>query len=130
MDEIDQIRQKRMELLKKKVEALDYPAAPILVTDATFDSLVSQYPLILVDCWAQWCGPCRMLSPIMDELAAELQGKVVFAKLNVDENKSTASRFAISSIPAMLVFKNGTLVEQIVGAVPKQNIMGKLQPFM
>jgi len=130
MDEIDQIRQKRMELLKKKLEALDYPAAPILVTDATFDSLVSQYPLILVDCWAQWCGPCRMLSPIMDELAAELQGKVVFAKLNVDENKSTASRFAISSIPAMLVFKNGTLVEQIVGAVPKQNIMGKLQPFM
>ncbi len=130
MDEIEQIRQKRMELLMKKVEARDYPANPLQATDATFDNLVSQYPLLVVDCWAQWCGPCRTLSPVIDELASELQGKVVFAKLNVDENRMVSSRFAISSIPAMLVFKNGTLVEQIVGAVPKQNIMGKLQPFM
>jgi thioredoxin 1 len=130
MDEIDQIRQKKMELLMKKVEACNFPASPVTATDSTFDSFVSQYPLLLVDCWAQWCGPCRTLSPIIDELAAELQGKVVFAKLNVDENRIVPSRYSVSSIPAMLVFKNGMLVDKIVGAVPKQNIMGKLQSFM
>ena len=130
MDEIEQIRQKRMESLKKKLEARDYPATPIAVTDATFDDTVSQYPLLLVDCWAEWCGPCRMLSPVIDELAAELQGQVVFGKLNVDHNRMVASRFSISSIPAMLIFKEGKMVDQIIGAVPRQNIMRKLQPLM
>ncbi|WP_406660709.1 thioredoxin [Methanolobus sp. ZRKC3] len=130
MDEIEQIRQKRTESLKKKLETHNYPASPVTVTNATFDSLVSQYPLFLIDCWAEWCGPCRMLSPVIDELATELQGKVVFGKLNVDHNRMISSRFAISSIPAMLIFKDGKLVDQITGAVPRQNIMGKLQPLM
>ncbi|WP_406655506.1 thioredoxin [Methanolobus sp. ZRKC2] len=130
MDELESIRQRKMEELQKTLQERQYPAAPIILTDADLDQSVSRYPLIVVDCWAQWCGPCRMLSPVIDELAAELQGKVVFGKLNVDENKMTAAKFGISSIPAMLVFKEGMLVDRIIGAVPKQRIIEKLQPFM
>ena len=130
MDELESIRQRKMEELQKTLQELQFPAAPIILTDADLDQSVSNYPLIVVDCWAQWCGPCRMLSPVIDELASELQGKVVFGKLNVDENKMTAVKFGITSIPAMLVFKDGKLVDQVIGAVPKQRIIERLQPFM
>ncbi|WP_292461868.1 thioredoxin [Methanolobus sp.] len=130
MDEIDEIRQRKMEDLKKELEKREHPGNPVEVTDAAFDEFTSKYNLTVVDCWAQWCGPCRMISPIIDELASELQGKVVFGKLNVDANKSTAGKYAITSIPALLVFKNGKLVDRIIGAVPKQRIVQRLQPLM
>jgi thioredoxin 1 len=130
MDEIDDIRQKKMEGLKKELEKREHPGSPVEITDAVFDEFIAKYNLTVVDCWAQWCGPCRMISSIIDEMAAELQGKVVFGKLNVDHNKSTAGKFAITSIPALLVFKNGKLVDRIIGAVPKQRIVQRLQPLM
>ena len=81
---------------------------PIVVTDATFQSEVIQSPLpVFLDCWAPWCGPCRMLAPIVDQLAAELAGRVKVAKLNVDENPQTAAKYGLQSIPTMLIFKNG-----------------------
>ncbi|WP_321430307.1 thioredoxin [uncultured Methanolobus sp.] len=130
MDDIESIRQKRMQQLQESLEKKDYPSNPVTINDASFNEFVSKYPLVLVDCWAPWCGPCRMLSPVLDELAVEMQGKVVFGKLNVDEEKMTAVKFGITSIPAMLIFKNGEFVDKVIGAVPKQNIIQKLQPYI
>ena len=130
MDELESIKQKRMQELKQSLEQKQYPSSPVTITDASFDEFVSKYSLVLVDCWAPWCGPCRMLSPVLDEMATEMQGKVVFGKLNVDEEKMTAVNFGIASIPAMLIFKEGKFVDKLIGAVPKQNIVQKLQPYM
>ncbi len=98
------------------------------VTDGSFASLLSgagDRP-VLIDCWAAWCGPCRMISPTIDQLAAESGGRYVVGKLNVDENQQTAARFNVSSIPALLLFKNGRLAGQMVGVQPKQAIAAKL----
>jgi thioredoxin 2 len=99
---------------------------PIIVSDATFGEVLKATTPVLLDCWAPWCGPCRMLTPTIDALAAESGGKYVVGKLNVDENPSTASRFNISSIPTMLIFHQGQLVERLVGLQPKAAIAGKL----
>src|SRR5690349_19494393 len=95
-------------------------SGPLVVTDATFVAEVERSPLpVLVDAWAPWCGPCRMVGPIVDELATELNGKVRVAKLNVDDNPATAARFDVRSIPTLLVMVNGREVDRIVGALPK-----------
>jgi len=98
------------------------------VTDANFDQdvLKSDKP-VLVDFWATWCGPCRMVAPILDQLATEYQGKVKITKLDVDANIKTGSRFNVRSIPTMLFFKGGKVVDQIIGAVPRTHIEAKLQ---
>jgi thioredoxin 2 len=104
--------------------------APVIVTDATFAAEVERSPLpVLVDAWAAWCGPCRTIAPAIDELAAELAGKVLVAKLNVDENPATASRFDIRSIPTLLVIARGREVDRLVGAQPKQAIRARLERF-
>ena len=103
---------------------------PLTVTDATFSAEVERSPLpVLVDMWAPWCGPCRMIAPTLDELATEMAGRVRFAKLNVDENPTTASRFNVRSIPALLVFVGGREVDRIVGVQPKSEIAGRLRRF-
>jgi len=100
---------------------------PLTVTDQTFSQeIVNSQGVVLLDCWAQWCGPCRMVGPIMEQLAAESQGRYRIAKLNVDENPRTASQFQIQSIPTMLIFKNGKLVDRIIGAQPKPAIASRL----
>ena len=104
-------------------------AKPITVTDETFASevLAARGVPVLVDYWAEWCGPCRMVAPVLDELAAESQGRYRIAKLNVDENPRTAAQYDIRSIPTMLVFKDGAVVDRIVGAQPKQAIAARLR---
>ena len=100
---------------------------PITVTDATFAQEVERAPLpVVVDLWAAWCGPCRMVAPVIDELAREMAGRVRFAKLNVDENPATASRFAVRSIPTLLVMRGGHEVDRIVGALPKAELARRL----
>jgi thioredoxin 2 len=100
---------------------------PLVVTDATFAAEVERSPVpVLVDAWAAWCGPCRMLAPVVDELAAELAGQVRVAKLDVDRNPATASRFDIRSIPTLLVIAGGREVDRIVGVQPKQAIRARL----
>lgn len=101
---------------------------PRVVTDATFarEVLHTGARPVLLDCWAEWCGPCRTLAPVLDQLAAESKGKYIIAKLNVDENPQTAAQFGIRSIPTMLIFKNGTLVDRLVGVQPRQTIAARL----
>jgi len=102
---------------------------PVVISDQTFerDVLRATGVPLLLDCWAPWCGPCRRIAPIMDELAAESQGRYRIAKLNVDENPLTASRFQIASIPTMLIFKDGKLIDRLVGLQSKQVIAERLR---
>src|SRR5205809_557101 len=102
---------------------------PQVVTDATFaQDVINASPSlpVLVDAWAEWCGPCRMIAPMLDQLAAESGGRYKITKLNVDENPRTSAQFSIRSIPTLLIFKNGRLVDQIVGVQPKQAIATRL----
>jgi len=104
---------------------------PLVVTDGTFASEVERSPVpVLVDFWAAWCGPCRVVAPILDQLASELSGRIRIAKLDVDANQMTASRFRVQSIPTMIVFQNGREADRIVGAQSREAILQRLKGFM
>lgn len=98
----------------------------VIVTDDNFSDITAKYPLMVVDCWAPWCSPCRMIAPIIEELAEEYRGKVAFGKLNVDENENLPRRFNIMGIPTLLFIKDGEFVDNIVGVVPKGHIVSKM----
>ena len=100
----------------------------IQINDNDFDQqVIKGKGLILVDFWAEWCGPCRMVAPILEELAVEFEGQITVTKLNVDDNQGTAARFGIRSIPTILFFKDGSQVDQVIGAVPKSAFKSKVQ---
>ncbi len=101
-------------------------AEPFHLTDKNFDETINNNKLVFVDFWASWCGPCRALAPTITELAKEYQGKVLIAKLDVDENPDSAGRFQVFSIPTMVVFKEGKEVERLVGLCPKNRITDAL----
>ncbi|MBN1454718.1 MAG: thioredoxin [Methanomicrobia archaeon] len=103
---------------------------PVEITDRTFVAFVKQHPMVVVDCWAPWCGPCRMVAPILEQLAKEYAGKVVFGKLNVDENPRIATEYAIMAIPTLFIFKNGEPVDVIQGAMPKPHFEAKLKEWL
>ncbi|HEX2961435.1 MAG TPA: thioredoxin [Ignavibacteriales bacterium] len=103
----------------------------VVGTDKNFDNEVLSAPTpVLVDFWAPWCGPCRMIAPVVDELAGELQGKLKVVKVNTDENYGVASRYGIMSIPTLGIFRNGRMVDSVIGAVPKQHLVKKLNPYL
>jgi thioredoxin len=132
-DEIESINKKKLdEMMQKQGELRSSEASgePIVLTDATFASEIQKHPLVVVDFWAAWCGPCRMVAPIVEQLAHEYAGKVTFGKLNVDENPAVSQSFGIQSIPTMIVFKNGLAVDGLVGALPKPQIEKKFKPYL
>jgi thioredoxin 1 len=135
MDNLEMIKKKKLEQLKKqymnggKTMEKKWPDTPIQLIDADIDETIRKFPIIVIDCWAPWCGPCRMIGPVIEELAKDMQGKIVFGKLNVDENQQTSMKYGIMSIPTMLVFKNGQLVDRFVGAMPKEMLLQKLKPY-
>jgi thioredoxin 1 len=102
----------------------------IHITDSTFEQILKNEELVLVDFWAPWCGPCRFIAPILDQLAEEMNGKVTIAKLNVDENPQTAAKFAIRSIPTLKLFKNGTEVETRVGVQPLEELKNLVNKYL
>lgn len=124
-DELERIKQKKLRELLRANDASSNPSqafhrTPIVVTDATFQQTIQQHTLVVVDCWAIWCAPCRMIAPVIESLAQDYAGKIVFAKLDVDQNSQTSHHYQIQSIPTLLVFKHGRLVDRLVGALPRQ----------
>ncbi|MCL4474365.1 MAG: thioredoxin [Actinobacteria bacterium] len=98
------------------------------LTDANFESEVLQSDLpVLVDFWAEWCAPCRMVTPVIEELAIEMAGRIKVAKLNVDQNRETATKYDIMSIPTVILFEGGTVGKQVVGALPKESLLRELE---
>ncbi len=101
-----------------------------IATNTSFDEFLASEKLVIVDFWATWCGPCRMLSPLLDEVEEEMADKIEVVKVNVDDADEVAMRYRIMSIPTLLFFKNGELVDRLVGAVPKQEIEDKLKSLL
>jgi len=131
MDELEHIRMRKMrDLMEKGNFPENVSDSPTILDDSMFDEFVKKNPVALVDCWAEWCGPCRMIGPVIEELAKEFAGRVAFGKLNVDQNPATAARFRIMSIPTLIIMKNGTVVDTIVGTVPRDHIVSKLQLYL
>ena len=128
MDELEEIRAKRMRELMDQMSTTNIDK-PIVVSDRNFDQTVKNYPLVVVDCWAAWCAPCRAIAPVIEQLARAYSGKVVFGKLNVDENPETQQRFGIQAIPTLLVMKKGQEVDRIVGALPKSQLESKIDTY-
>lgn len=135
-DELEHLKKKKLETLKKqymtegKNMEIEMPDTPLELNDAEIANTISKYKTVVVDCWAPWCGPCRMIHPIINELAKEMKGKIVFGKLNVDENQQTSAQYGIMSIPTLLIFKDGKQVDKIVGAVPKSMLKTKLEAYL
>lgn len=115
---------------KKKKRLVDNPDYPVLLTTSNFEEAIGKYPLIVIDCWAEWCAPCLMVHPIIENLAKKYKGEIVFAKLNIDQNREIAERFGIMSIPTLLVFKNGQNAESIIGAMPQEALEEKIRVYL
>lgn len=132
-DELERIRARKYEALMKSNERRDAVrmiSEPILVSDMSLDTILTEHQFLVLDCWAIWCGPCSMMAPIIDDLARTYKGKIVFGKLNVDKNPKTAIRFNVMSIPTLLLFKGGKLVDRIIGAVPRNDIEAILGKYI
>lgn len=124
-DELSRLREKRkQELEERLMQGSQGKVAHI--DESTFAQYISGNKYVVVDFWAEWCGPCQRVAPVMDELAAEFAGKVAFAKCNTDENQRLAMQFSIDAIPAMMLFSGGTLVDRIIGAYPRDAIREKI----
>jgi thioredoxin 1 len=133
MDALEQIRRRKISEMMSGSGDSKQPQTkrgPVVVTDTNFDSTVSANRIVVVDCWAEWCYPCRMMAPIVDELANEYSSVATFSKLNVDENPSTAMRYDIQSIPTLLIIKSGVEVDRIIGAQPKAQIEAILKKHL
>jgi thioredoxin len=129
--ELERIRAGKMrELAAKMKEEKPVGNVPIAIDDEHFDETVKKHSLMLIDCWADWCGPCRLLAPTIDELARDYAGRVTVGKLNVDDNPLTAERFSVMSIPTLLIMKSGVEVDRVVGCVPKELIEERLKKHL
>jgi thioredoxin 1 len=129
-DELKRIRERKLRELMKGKEEKSLGGQVIHITDSNFKEIVNKNPLVLVDFFADWCMPCRMMAPVVEELAKEYAGKVLVGKINVDENPSTADRFQVYSIPTLIILKAGEEVDRIVGFVPKGQVEARLKKHL
>jgi thioredoxin 1 len=131
-DELAEIRRRKLETLMADTHITEVRklSGVTEVKDSTFEEFIKSAPIVIIDCWAPWCGPCRMISPIIEQLAAEFEGKIRFGKMNTDENENTPMKFNITAIPTMLVFKNGVQADRIVGAGNKDFIRQKFSKYL
>jgi len=129
-EDIEKIKEKMVDNMMNEGKSKQYPEEPIEMTDNDFQETLEEYPLVLVDFWAAWCGPCRMMEPVLEEIAEEHQGDVVIGKMNVDKNQNIPSKFQISSIPTLILFKNGEPVEKIIGALAKDQLVQKFEQHL
>jgi len=133
-EKLESIKRRKLEEMRRGISGktgkagspLKASGKPLDLTDTTFKKFTEDSPLTVVDCWAPWCGPCRFVSPVVEELAGDYAGRIAFGKLNVDKNQRVAAQYGIMSIPTLLVFKEGKLVDQIVGAMPRQMLEPKI----
>lgn len=126
-EELERIKERKLkELERRLIERRKSLAEPAILTDATFDRFIREHPAAVVDFWAEWCMPCKLLAPVIEELARRYAGKVAFGKLNVDEHPRTAARFGISAIPILIFFKNGRPVDQVVGVAPRGELESRI----
>ena len=133
-EELVSIRERKKRDLMAEInqgkDKASWPGAPVEITDSNFESNVKQYTSLIIDCWAPWCGPCRMIAPTVEALAKDYKGKVAFGKLNTDENVGISTKFGIMSIPTLLFFKNGQLIDKMIGAVPRQQIEERMKKIL
>jgi len=127
MDELEEIKKKKFKEMMKKSK---YPDKPIEVTDGNLNSVIQEYPLVLIDCWSEWCAPCRMIAPMIDELSKKYKGKIVFGKLDVSKNMASARKFDVMAIPNLLIFKKGKLVDRIIGVQPMDILESRLKEHL
>lgn len=123
-EEIRKIRERKMDEFIKKQEA---PGKPLVMSDQGFDETLKRYPLLVVDFWSEHCPPCRLIAPVLEELAGEMRGRVVFGKICVDEHMEKAREFGISAIPTLLIFRKGELVDRIIGFSSKEGLVSRLK---
>jgi thioredoxin 1 len=119
---INEKRMKKLQQILNEKELMKNIKDPLNLDDSSFFQTISKFPLLLVDFWAPWCGPCRMMSPLIDQVGKEYMGKLVVGKVNVDENPTISRQFGISSIPTLILFKKGQAVNKIIGSVSKNKI--------
>ena len=108
---------------------LDNPDYPLVITDGNINEAIAKYPFLVVDCWAKWCGPCKTVGPVIEKLASNHKGEIVFGKLDVDSNPGVSDEFNIRSIPNLLVFKDGNKVGDIIGAMPEDMLLEKISAY-
>lgn len=128
-EKLERIKTAKLQKMMKSVAREKRGTAfdkPVEMTDVTFKEMILSHPFVVVDCYAPWCGPCHMVAPIIEELSRDYAGKILFGKLDVDENREVSTQYDIMSIPTLLMFKNGKLVDRIIGAMPRQTLEQKV----
>lgn len=126
-EEIERLKRKKMKEIMEREKGPEFPDSPLTLTDSNFQDVINKYPLVVADFWAEWCAPCKAMKPILEELAEKYSGKIVFGKLNIDQNPRTPRRFQVSGIPTLIVLENGEPVDRIVGIAPKQRLERRLR---
>jgi thioredoxin 1 len=125
-DELQELRKRRLREMEQALLRGRKPAV-VTVTEGTYPGLLRDHPFLLIDFWAEWCGPCRQVGPVIEELAGEYEGRVTVAKCNVDENPRLAARLSVAAIPTLILYSGGQMVDRITGAYPKAQIRTRMQ---